>query len=137
MSERFIPPHGGYQELFSYRKAEIAYDATVYFGARFLDKRDRTHDQMVQVARSGKQKAAALPAGSVMQQQRPPAMQCIHRRPPYAHGNASNGRCSVCHRRGGHRRGHTKLGMIQGREPLTVSASIASVRGWRIHPPGA
>jgi len=55
MPERFIPPHGGYQNLLSYRKAEIVYDATVYFCARFLDKRDRTYDQMIQAARSGKQ----------------------------------------------------------------------------------
>jgi four helix bundle protein len=55
MSERFIPPHGGYQNLLSYRKAEIVYDATVYFCSRFLDKRDRTYDQMIQAARSGKQ----------------------------------------------------------------------------------
>lgn len=44
MAEGFIPPHGGYQQLLSYRKAEIVYDATVYFCARFLDKRDRTYD---------------------------------------------------------------------------------------------
>jgi hypothetical protein len=31
MPEGFIPPHGGYQQLLSYRKAEIVYDATVYF----------------------------------------------------------------------------------------------------------
>lgn len=55
MTEGFIPPHGGYQQLLSYRKAEIVYDATVYFCARFLDKRDRTYDQMIQAARSGKQ----------------------------------------------------------------------------------
>jgi four helix bundle protein len=55
MPERFIPPHGGYQKLLSYRKAEIVYDATVYFCGRFLDKRDRTYDQMIQAARSGKQ----------------------------------------------------------------------------------
>ncbi|MEI7730071.1 MAG: four helix bundle suffix domain-containing protein [Verrucomicrobiota bacterium] len=51
----FIPPHGGYKHLFSYQKAEIVYDATVYFCGRFLDKRDRTYDQMIQAARSGKQ----------------------------------------------------------------------------------
>jgi four helix bundle suffix protein len=51
----FVPPHGGYQKLLSYQKAQIVYDATVYFCDRFLDKRDRTHDQMVQAARSGKQ----------------------------------------------------------------------------------
>jgi four helix bundle suffix protein len=51
----FIPPHGGYQQLFSYQKAEIVYDATVYFCNRFFSKYDRTHSQMVQAARSGKQ----------------------------------------------------------------------------------
>lgn len=51
----FIPPHGGYQNLLSYQKAQIVYDATVYFCNRFLEKRDRTYDQMIQAARSGKQ----------------------------------------------------------------------------------
>ncbi|MFQ5667477.1 MAG: four helix bundle protein, partial [Candidatus Binatia bacterium] len=55
MSHGFIPPHGGYKKLLSYQKAEIVYDATVYFCDRFIDKRSRTHDQMVQAARSGKQ----------------------------------------------------------------------------------
>ena len=55
MSKGFIPPHGGYKNLLSYQKAEIVYDATVYFCDRFIDKRSRTHDQMVQAARSGKQ----------------------------------------------------------------------------------
>lgn len=55
MNDHFIPPHGGYQDLLSYRKAEIVYDATVKFCAARLDKRDRTVDQMVQAARSGKQ----------------------------------------------------------------------------------
>jgi four helix bundle suffix protein len=55
MSEKFIPPHGGYKKLLSYQKAEIVYDATVRFCARFFDRRDRTVDQMVQAARSGKQ----------------------------------------------------------------------------------
>lgn len=55
MSHGFIPPHGGYQKLLSYQKAEIVYDATVYFCNRFIDKRSRTHDQMIQAARSGKQ----------------------------------------------------------------------------------
>ncbi len=55
MSEGFIPPHGGYASLLSYRKAEIVYDATVCFCNRFLEKRDRTRDQMIQAARSGKQ----------------------------------------------------------------------------------
>jgi len=55
MSDGFIPPHGGYQNLLSYQKAEIVYDATVYFCDHFIDRRSRTHDQMVQAARSGKQ----------------------------------------------------------------------------------
>jgi len=55
MTNGFIPPHGGYANLLSYRKAEIVYDATVYFCDRFFNRRDRTHDQMVQAARSGKQ----------------------------------------------------------------------------------
>ena len=51
----FIPPHGGYEELLSFRKARVIYDATVRFCDRFVDRRSRTHDQMVQAARSGKQ----------------------------------------------------------------------------------
>ena len=58
MPERFIPPHGGYENLFSYRKAEIVYDATVKFCDRFIDKKSRTHDQMVQAARSGNKNIA-------------------------------------------------------------------------------
>jgi four helix bundle suffix protein len=53
--QNFIPPHGGYEELLSFQKARVVYDATVCFCARFLDKRDRTVGQMVQAARSGKQ----------------------------------------------------------------------------------
>jgi four helix bundle protein len=52
---RLIPPHGNYRELLSYRKAEIVYDVTFAFCDRFLVKRDRTIDQMIQAARSGKQ----------------------------------------------------------------------------------
>ncbi len=55
MSEGFIPPHGGYKKLLSYQKSEIVYDATVFFCDRFIDRRSRTHDQMIQAARSGKQ----------------------------------------------------------------------------------
>lgn len=53
-----ISPHGGYRNLKSYQTAEIIYDATVVFCNRFIDKRSRTHDQMVQAARSGKQNIA-------------------------------------------------------------------------------
>ncbi len=55
---RVIPPHGGYRELKSYQMAEIVYDATVAFCDRFIDRRSRTDDQMVQAARSGKQNIA-------------------------------------------------------------------------------
>lgn len=55
MPQNFIPPHGGYEELLSFQKARIVYDATVCFCERFLGRRDRTVDQMVQAARSGKQ----------------------------------------------------------------------------------
>lgn len=55
MPERFIPPHGGYQDLLSFQKARIVYDGTVRFCGRFFRKGDRTMDQMVQAARSGKQ----------------------------------------------------------------------------------
>ena len=54
-SNGFIPPHGGYQNLMSYQMAEIVYDATVYFCNKYISKFSRTHDQMVQAARSGKQ----------------------------------------------------------------------------------
>jgi four helix bundle suffix protein len=55
MTEGFIPPHGGYKKLLSYQKSEIVFDGTVYFCGKFMDKRDRTFDQMIQAARSGKQ----------------------------------------------------------------------------------
>lgn len=57
-SQGFIPKHGGYRNLLSYQKAEIIYDGTVYFTSRFYRKPDRTIDQMVQAARSGKQNIA-------------------------------------------------------------------------------
>ena len=51
----FIPPHGGYEDLLSFQKARIIYDGTVRFCDRFVDRRSRTTDQMIQAARSGKQ----------------------------------------------------------------------------------
>ena len=53
--DRQIVRQGGYENLMTYRKAQIIYDATVLFCRRFLQKGDRTIDQMVQAARSGKQ----------------------------------------------------------------------------------
>src|SRR5690606_34036022 len=57
-NEGFIPQHGGYRNLITYQKAEIIYDGTIYFTKRFFRKYDRTVDQMVQAARSGKQNIA-------------------------------------------------------------------------------
>ena len=54
-SPGFIPAHGNYRELLSYQKAEVVYDVTYRFCRRFLARGDRTIDQMVQAARSGKQ----------------------------------------------------------------------------------
>ncbi len=54
----FIPKHGQYQKLLSYQKAEVVYDLTFRFCERFLKRGDRTIDQMVQAARSGKQNIA-------------------------------------------------------------------------------
>lgn len=51
----FIPIHGQYKKLISYQKSLIIYDCTVIFCRRFFHKYDRTIDQMVQAARSGKQ----------------------------------------------------------------------------------
>ena len=56
--EGFIPVHGGYRDLIAYQKSEIVYDGTQYFTKRFFQKYDRTIDQMVQAARSGKQNIA-------------------------------------------------------------------------------
>ena len=57
-SDGFIDPHGGFRNLKSYQMSEIVYDATVAFCDRWIDQRSRTHDQMVQAARSGKQNIA-------------------------------------------------------------------------------
>jgi four helix bundle suffix protein len=53
-----IPPHGGYRKLRSFQCAQLVYDATVIFCDRFIEKRSRTHDQMIQAARSGVQNIA-------------------------------------------------------------------------------
>ena len=49
-----IPPRGDYQTLHSFHKAEVIYDITFRFAHKFLAKGDRTIDQMIQAARSGK-----------------------------------------------------------------------------------
>jgi len=56
--EPLIPIHGGYRKLKSFQIAQLAYDVTVRFCDRYISKRSRTHDQMVQAARSGVQNIA-------------------------------------------------------------------------------
>lgn len=58
MSDKFIPQKGYYRKLRVYQIAEIIYDVTFIFTQRFLSKGDRTIDQMIQAARSGKQNIA-------------------------------------------------------------------------------
>ena len=48
-----IPPHGGYRKLLTYRLGVLIYDATVAFCDRYINRKERTYDQMVQAARSG------------------------------------------------------------------------------------
>ena len=54
----FLPQHGHYRHLRVYQVSEIIYDITFYFTQHYLQKGDRTIDQMVQAARSGKQNIA-------------------------------------------------------------------------------
>ena len=53
-SHPIIPPRGDYQTLLSFQKAEVAYDITFRFAHKYLSRGDRTVDQMIQSARSGK-----------------------------------------------------------------------------------
>ncbi len=57
-AEKLIPLHGGYRKLKSFQVAQLVYDVTVRFCDRYNDRRSRTHDQMVQAARSGVQNIA-------------------------------------------------------------------------------
>src|SRR6266581_7683131 len=54
LPERLLPPRGDYRTLLSFQKAEVVYDITFRFAHKFLSKFDRTVDQMIQAARSGK-----------------------------------------------------------------------------------
>lgn len=56
--EALIPRHGGYRKLKSFQVAQLVYDVTVRFCDRYIERRSRTHDQMVQAARSGVQNIA-------------------------------------------------------------------------------
>ncbi len=53
-----IPSHGGFRGLHAFKLTEVVYDATVVFCDRFVDKKSRTTDQMIQAARSGRQNIA-------------------------------------------------------------------------------
>ena len=52
---KLIQNKGNYRDLICFRKAETIFDITYLFTNRFLERGDRTIDQMVQAARSGKQ----------------------------------------------------------------------------------
>lgn len=56
--EPLIPRHGGYRNLKSFQVAQLCYDVTVRFCDKYIARRSRTHDQMVQAARSGVQNIA-------------------------------------------------------------------------------
>ena len=56
--ESLIPAHGGYRNLKSFQVSQLVYDVTLRFCDRYIDRRSRTHDQMVQAARSGVQNIA-------------------------------------------------------------------------------
>ncbi len=56
--EPLIPKHGGYRNLRSFRLAQLVYDVTARFCERYVDRKSRTRDQMVQAARSGVQNIA-------------------------------------------------------------------------------
>jgi len=57
-ADPLIPQHGGYRNLKSFQVAQLVYDVTVAFCDAHIDRRSRTHDQMVQAARSGVQNIA-------------------------------------------------------------------------------
>ena len=54
----FLQQKGAYRKLRAYKVAEIIYDLTYVFCGRYLVRGDRTVDQMIQAARSGKQNIA-------------------------------------------------------------------------------
>ncbi len=58
VTDPLIPKHGGYRKLKSFQIAQLVYDVTVRFCDRYVERRSRTHDQMVQAARSGVQNIA-------------------------------------------------------------------------------
>jgi four helix bundle suffix protein len=57
-TKRLISKHGGFRHLKSFQIAQLVFDVTVRFCDKYIDRRSRTHDQMVQAARSGVQNIA-------------------------------------------------------------------------------
>ena len=55
MGEELIPQRGNYKKLLSYQKTDVIFQLTYYFCHTYLQRGDRTVDQMIQAARSGKQ----------------------------------------------------------------------------------
>lgn len=55
MAEELIPHRGNYKKLLSYQKADAIFCLTYHFVKNCLQRGDRTCDQMIQAARSGKQ----------------------------------------------------------------------------------
>ena len=73
MSAGFIPPHGGYEDLHSYKKALIVFVATYYLVERWVRLGSRTRDQMEQAARSGKQNIVEGSVASATSKQTEPS----------------------------------------------------------------
>jgi len=63
-TDGLIPAHGGYRKLKSFQIGQLVYDLTVQFCDAHIDRRSRTHDQMVQAARSGVQNIAEVSQAS-------------------------------------------------------------------------
>ena len=67
MADSFLPQKGNYRNLIAFQKAECIYDITYYFAHKYLQKGDRTVDQMIQAARSGRQNIAEGAAAGATQ----------------------------------------------------------------------
>lgn len=80
--EELIPEHGGYRKLKSFQIAQLCYDVTVRFCDRYISPKSRTHDQMVQAARSGVQNIAeGSQASGTSKKFEPEADECGARQP--------------------------------------------------------
>lgn len=58
MDTTLLPKHGGYKNLRSFQIAQLIFDITQRFCDKFISRYSRTHDQMIQAARSGVQNIA-------------------------------------------------------------------------------